>query len=264
MPISAGAYATRVEPFWLQSHDVEIPIASLPSAFDGLRILHVSDLHAGPIVPFGYLQRAIETVNATEADVVMVTGDLVTHALEWVGPTCALLGTINKPTYVSLGNHDYSEISPAFGPPHVAEAIQDALDKTHCVLLRNRAVSLERKSEKMWIVGLEDFYTPLYAPTETFASFKADAPMIVMSHNPDSIEQIAPFRPALMLSGHTHGGQVRLPLIGAPILPIQSSYDQGLFDVNDTKLFVSRGIGFLKQIRLMCRPELPRLILKKA
>ncbi len=264
LPFSTAAYATEIEPFWLHSHDVEIPIANLPAEFDGFRILHVTDLHAGPIVPIGYLERAIERVNAIDADLVLVTGDLVTHDMDWVQPICSLLAKINKRTYVSLGNHDYSELSPVLGQPFVASAIEQALMLTHCTLLRNSAASIERNDKRLWIVGLEDYYTPLYKPAEAFASFKADGPMIVMSHNPDTIDDLTPYHPALVMSGHTHGGQVRLPFIGAPILPIQTNYDQGLFDVKGTQLFVSRGVGYLKRIRLNCRPELPRLILKRA
>jgi predicted MPP superfamily phosphohydrolase len=262
LPVCAGAYATQVEPFWLDAHDVEIPIPSFPRALDGFRILHMTDLHAGPIVPIEYLARVIEQVNATEADVVLVTGDLVTHVLDAVGPVCALLAKINKRTFVSLGNHDYSETSPVLGQPLVARAIEQELLLTHCTLLRNRAVHIEHNNEKLSIVGLEDYYTPRYRPAEAFASFKPQGPMIVMSHNPDTIDHLTPYQPALVMSGHTHGGQVRLPFIGAPILPIQSNYDQGLFDVNGTKLFVSRGVGFLKRVRFNCRPELPRLILR--
>jgi predicted MPP superfamily phosphohydrolase len=264
LPVGVSAYATQVEPFWLDAHDVEIPIASLPRAFDGFRILHLTDLHAGPIVPIDYLERVIKQVNSTDAELVLVTGDLVTHTIDAVGPVCSVLAKINKRTFVTLGNHDYSETSPVLGQPVVARAIEQALLLTRCTLLRNAAVHVEHNDAKLCIVGLEDFYTPLYKPAETFASVRAEGPMIVMSHNPDTIDHLTPHKPALVMSGHTHGGQVRLPLIGAPILPIQSNYDRGLFDVEGTKLFVSRGVGFLRRVRFNCRPELPRLILRCA
>lgn len=261
--LSAGAYAREVEPFWLDVHEMDIAIRGLPRAFDGLRVAHLTDLHTGPRVPIEYLRRAIQHVNDAAPDVVLLTGDVVHNSPQWIGPAAELLSALQAPVYVSFGNHDYSLFGSHPGKSTVvADPLQRALQRIGCVVLRNRASAIERDGQRIWIVGIEDLWSSMFDPAAAFAqvdrSRDAEAVCIAMSHNPDSVPHVLPFAPKLILSGHTHGGQVRVPLLGAPILPVRNRrFDQGLFELpNDCQLYVGRGVGFLKQVRFCCRPEI--------
>src|SRR5581483_4288434 len=119
--LAAGTiYSTQVEPFWLDVHEVDLPIANLPSAFDGFRIAHLTDLHAGESVPLGFLSRAIDRVNALNPDCVVVTGDLVTHDPAAIDPVTQVLAKLRAPVYVTFGNHDYN---PFDGMPGAITAL---------------------------------------------------------------------------------------------------------------------------------------------
>src|SRR4051812_39581273 len=104
--IAAGGsiYATQLEPFWLDVHEVNMPIANLPAPFEGFRIAHLTDLHAGDSVPIEYLRRAIDRTNELNCDCVVVTGDLVTHRPEWIDPVVEVLSHLRAPSYVTFGN----------------------------------------------------------------------------------------------------------------------------------------------------------------
>jgi len=265
--LNVGAYAREVEPFWLDAHEFDVAIRGLPGAFDGFRIAHVTDMHTGPRVPLDYLERAIRHVNDVRPDAVMVTGDIVHNSPKWVEPAAGLLSKLSAPTYVSFGNHDYSLFGSHPGASTiVALPLQRALERAGCTVLRNRAAALDRGGVRLWVVGIEDFWSSLFAPAQAFAYVPRGEPAIAMSHNPDSAQFVTPFGPKLILSGHTHGGQVRVPLVGAPILPVANRrYDQGLFRLpNECQMYVSRGVGYLKQVRFCCRPEIPVIRLRCA
>jgi uncharacterized protein len=256
----ASGYATGIEPFWLDLHELPLPVRGLPPAFAGFRVAQVSDLHTG-MAPQWYLERTIKRLNAAAPDLVLVTGDLTHHEMRFIAPAIELIDQIRAPKVVILGNHDYRPFDSMPGDSTVlADVIQREIARvSSCTLLRNRAMPLDRAGSRLWLVGLEDYWSDLFSAADAFAAVDGDGPRLVLSHNPDSIAALAPFRPTVIFSGHTHGGQVRLPLIGAPCLPVlDRRHDQGMFDLGGgTTLYVSRGVGYLHQIRFMCRPELP-------
>jgi predicted MPP superfamily phosphohydrolase len=107
-------------------------------------------------------------------------------------------------------------------------------------------------------VGLEDLYTDRFFPAAAFAGVPQGEAKICLSHNPDGTEDLVPYKPDLILSGHTHGGQIRVPLWGAIKLPTSNKHlDQGWFQLAHGRLYVSRGVGFLARVRFDCRPEIP-------
>lgn len=266
-----GAYATAVEPFWLQMHEMPLAVAGLPPAFAGFRIAQLSDLHTGDLVPYSYLQRAVRQLNDAKPDLVLITGDLIHHEMRFIPAAVDLIAQIRAPKVASLGNHDYL---PYSSEPRsftvLADALQRELPRADCPLLRNAAIPWDHAGARIWLVGLEDFWSDLFDPAAAFAATaRATEPRLVLSHNPDSVPDLMPYRPSVIFSGHTHGGQVRLPFIGAPLLPVvDRRHDQGRFDLagpnGQITLYVSRGVGFLHQVRFLCRPEVPIFRLQPA
>jgi predicted MPP superfamily phosphohydrolase len=203
-------------------------------------------------------------VNALNPDCVVVTGDLVTHDLNAVEPVAGVLAALRCPVFVTFGNHDYN---PYVGVPGgvtiIADQLQQHLSNVGCVVLRNQSIALHRDGKHLWLVGLEDLYTTRFNPAIAFAGLPQEEPKICLSHNPDGTDEVLPYKPDLILSGHTHGGQVRLPLFGAIILPTSNrKLDQGRFEFGRSVLYVSRGVGFLARVRFDCRPEIPIFTLR--
>lgn len=267
LPIAVTGYASQIEPFWLDLHEKQIKIPGLPGAFEGLRIAQLTDLHIDQRIPLSYLRRVVERVNAAKPDLVCVTGDVVNHAIEWIDQSAEILSKIESPVLVSFGNHDYAPRTARPGPlTIIATPLQAALEAAGCVVLRNMSAAIERNGQKLWIVGIDDLWSDSFSPVDAFAGVEPGGVSICMSHNPDSAPHVISFGPKLILAGHTHGGQLRLPLIGAPILPIvDRRFDQGLFPLdNGCQLYVSRGVGFLLRARFCCRPELPIFVLRGA
>jgi predicted MPP superfamily phosphohydrolase len=259
LPIAGGLYATQIEPFWPEFNEVTISIPNLPKSFEGFRIAQLSDLHAGR-VPFSYIQKVAAQVQQLKPDLLAVTGDLVHHTRDWVTPIAQLLGNMKIPAIISYGNHDYGVFR---GDDETADAdlpefMQAELTKNNCIVLRNASTRITRNNENLTIVGLDDWWFGDFSPHKAFADVPTDEPTITFSHNPDTAEQLDRYHPALILSGHTHGGQVRLPGIGALYLNTANHhYDQGIFQLKHSQLYVSRGIGYIRKIRFYCRPEIP-------
>ncbi len=263
-----GLHTVAIEPTWLDVSASDVVVPGLPGEFDGLRIVHLSDLHAGGMTSLDYLDSVITRANQTRADIAVVTGDLTTHDPAFIAQATALVGRLAMPTYVCLGNHDYNPLGQAHPsqPMVLADQIAAGLATfPHVELLRNRAVELRRGDSRLVIIGLEDVLTgrlDLTTPMRQ-AGATPDQPMLILSHNPDAASMIQAMASGLILAGHTHGGQVRLPLIGALYLNIkQRQFDQGLFDLGRCRMYVSRGVGYLFPVRLLCRPEMPVLTLR--
>ena len=135
-----------------------------------------------------------------------------------------------------------------------------ALLGTGWKVLQNRAVTLERGGARLRVVGLGDLWSGFFEPDEVDVT---DA--IVLEHNPDAVPRLLHRRPALILCGHTHGGQVAAPFLGPPILPVRHrEYAAGLYELGDTPLYVNRGVGWLYRVRLFVRPEVTVLTLRAA
>jgi predicted MPP superfamily phosphohydrolase len=259
VPIAGGIYATQIEPFWPVFTELSIPIPGLPKSFDGFRIAQLSDLHAGR-APFPYIQKVTAKVQQLKPDLLAVTGDLVHHTRDWVKPISALLGDMKIPAIVSYGNHDYGVFR---GDDDTADAdlpqvMEAELTRNGCTVLRNQSTKIEHPDGRLWIVGLDDWWFGDFSPSRAFAGVPKDESVIAFSHNPDTAEQLDLHRPNLILAGHTHGGQVRLPGIGALYLNTANHrFDQGMFHLKHSTLDVSRGIGYVRKVRFYCRPEIP-------
>ena len=246
-------YPVLVERYLVGINSYRIPVPHLPPAFAGLRIVQLTDLHYGLLVPLALIEDVVERANAAAPDLIVCTGDYV-HARETaeeIDAVWPLLGRLRAPlgVYSVLGNHD-----------HWADAERSRywLQRTGQDLGPG-AVCLERSGERLWLAGAGD----LWEDHRNLDGVLADVPdgecRIVAAHNPDTADMPRTRRVDLMLCGHTHGGQVALPLLGAPILPVKNKdYSSGLkHSPSGCPVFISRGIGWaIAPVRFNCAPEI--------
>jgi predicted MPP superfamily phosphohydrolase len=245
-----------------------IPIANLPAPFHGYRIVQLSDIHLDEFTEPFFLEHIVSRVNHLAPDLVLLTGDFVTHgsltfiAGRHAAHRCAeILSTLTAPLrYAVLGNHDVSVN---------ARMVIQALSSTGTPVLVNQHVAIDRNGSRLWICGAED---PGTSHPDLNLTIPADpgAPVILMAHEPDYADSVIahPRGPLvdLMLSGHSHGGQVRLPILGPLILPpMGQKYVEGHFRFKQMQLYVNRGIGTVGlPFRLNCTPEITLLTLQPA
>jgi predicted MPP superfamily phosphohydrolase len=271
---AALAYATQIEATWLEVSRRDVALPRLPSALDGLRIAHLTDFHRSEIVAQEYLARCVAAAMAERPDLILLTGDFVTKRSRCISDITPLLAPLAAPqgVFAIMGNHDAYA-----GPRAVAAAVEAAGTR----VLRNRHEQLMVNGVPLWLAGIDSPDHEQYRLSamrradwaQVYRRFldtalkgiPADAFRILLAHNPDLIRDAARCGVDLMLSGHTHGGQVRFPLLGATVVPSRYGhrYAAGLFRVEGTTLFVSRGLGTVRfPLRFLCRPELAILTLR--
>jgi predicted MPP superfamily phosphohydrolase len=252
-----GGYATQVEPFWPVFPEITIPLRGLPASFNNYRIAQISDMHAGR-TSAGYLESVVARVRDLQPDMVAVTGDMTHHdptAVEGVGK---LLGSLKVSVIVSFGNHDYGVNREDGWNPELPGLTEASLVANGCTVLRNASMKIQRDDGRLWLVGLDDLWFGGFDPVTSFEGVPREEAIIALSHNPDTAEIVDLRRPGLILAGHTHGGQVRLPFVGALYLNTANRrLDQGRFTLRHSTLYVSRGVGYIHRIRFFCRPEIP-------
>jgi predicted MPP superfamily phosphohydrolase len=252
-------YGFYVELRSLATPEIEVRLEGLPAAFDGIRIVIVSDIHAGPHFGPDDMTRVVEAANAPRPDLVVLLGDFVARQPADVEIVVAGASKLRAPLglYAVLGNHDYW-LDP--------QRISEPLERAGIQLLRNRGTPIERNGARLWLAGLEDLRQgrPELSAAMTGA-WEGDF-TVVLAHNPMLIRQVEQRGLPLLLAGHTHGGQVQLPLIGALILPIPDhTLSEGLLKRGRSQIYVSRGVGVgTPPVRLGARPEVPLLVLRRA
>jgi predicted MPP superfamily phosphohydrolase len=264
VPVVAGYYTFNIEPFWPRYHEVPIQITGLPKSFEGFRVLQITDMHTGH-APTEYLQQALTRALDLKPDIVLFTGDLIHHNPVWIDAVTTLVKTFSVPVFASFGNHDYAPFRGDDEPfdPNLAEKMHDALTAVGCTVLRNDSKAIEHPDGRLWLVGLDDLWFGDFKPKVAFKNVAPNEPVIALSHNPDTAEMLAPHHPDLILSGHTHGGQIRLPFYGALRLNVaQPQYDRGHFQLPNSQLYVSSGVGYIVKARFNCRPEVPVFVLQ--
>ena len=253
-------YAVNVEPTWLEVNELEIPVRGLPPAFTGLRIVQMSDFHGGRHVTSAYLAEAVALAHAQKPDLIVLTGDFVHKGDRHVARVAAALGELRAPlgAFAVLGNHDYS-VRNVLGIrryPELHRQVGDSLLRHGIQVLRNESAPLRRDGQTMYLTGIEDLWSRVCDPETSLAGIPDEAPRVVLAHNPLTIEKLGDLRCDLMLSGHTHGGQVKLPGIGRLALgPRGRRFAAGLYRVGESYLYVNKGIGFGLRIRYQVRPE---------
>ena len=241
----------------LSLSEASIGLRGLPRVFDGTRVLVLSDIHAGPFVSVAALERTIERLVALQPDLILVAGDLLTARVEEWSVHGSAFARLRAPlgTFAVMGNHDHYT-------GDVARVIESA-EASGIHVLNNRSYTLRRGGETLSLAGVDDLV--MGRPDLDAALAGTRDPVILVSHNPDLLFDAARRGVALMLSGHTHGGQIRLP--GLPVLVRQSRYrlDEGRFEIGDTQAIVTRGLGSVGvPLRFRCPPEALWLTLESA
>lgn len=261
------AYSAEFERHHLEITHRTVELARLPPALDGLRIAQISDIHYEQFTEPYYVREVVDHINRLAPDLVLLTGDFISEgpASDWrdarMSEPCAeVLSGIKCPQrWCVLGNHD-ARVNP--------EIVTGALESHGLPVLANAHVPFERNGARLWIAGVKD--VGISNPDLHLATPRglqtAREPVLLMAHEPDFADRVIKHGGVdLMLSGHTHGGQIRLPFIGALYLPpLGRKYVQGLFHLqNGLQLYVNRGIGSVGvPFRFDCRPELTMITLR--
>ncbi len=250
----AGLYTWQIEPHWLDFVFRPMPIAGLPPKLRGLRLVQLSDIHIGNRVSDEFLKNAFDKINSLSPDFIVYTGDFISYDdaidkhFERLLPSLPLgrLGTVGI-----LGNHDYG---PRWSHPAVADWISDKLKTRGIQILRNESAMISG----LKMIGLDDLWAKKINLKRGLSNFDLKHPTIVLSHNPDTVDLLGwePYQ-GWILSGHTHGGQCKPPFLPPPLLPVKNkSYTSGEFNLTgNRKLYISRGLGHLTQVRFNVRPE---------
>ncbi len=235
-------------------HDVAL--RGLPPGAEGCRIAHLTDFHRGRMTSDALLEHAVRLANEQQPDLIVLTGDYVTRDSRDIEPAASIIGRLraNLGVFASLGNHDYS----AGG-----EAVAAALTRNGAGVLRNQSILLENG---LRLVGIDDDRFGHADVARSLKGVRPDEASVILAHNPALMEQLGQVA-ALILSGHTHGGQIRMPIlterqvrrIGA------KHYRAGWFTFGRARCYVNQGLGNVGlPIRIGCRPEVAIFSLRRA
>lgn len=232
--------------------ETDIWLRRLNPAHDGLKIVQLSDIHHSLYTPIEEVQRAIHLANLLRPDVIALTGDYVTLSETYIWPVARALGKLRARlgVFAVLGNHDFQVD---------ADVVTRALQAQGIRVLRNSHFALRRGSAVLWIAGVDDLWWRAADFGEALRHLPVRDPKILLCHNPIGVRLAAKYGVDLMLSGHTHGGQVKLPFVGSVYgrSRLGERFVEGWNRLDGTQIYVSRGIGkVLLPIRFNCPPEI--------
>lgn len=237
---------------------VTIPLARLPEAAEGLRIVQLSDIHLFPHTTIDLVRDVVTQVNALRPDLVVLTGDFVLKTADSIAELAPVLAVMNPRLgiFSILGNHDHWTNKTV---------VTEGLLHAGIPVLHNRGLVLGGKKPLFYLAGMDDAWGGRPDLPAAMANHTGNLPAVMLLHEPDFADQFAAdARLSLQLSGHSHGGQVRIPGMGALLLPrFGQKYDMGLYRVNEMWLYTTRGVGVIGvPIRLNCRPEITEITLR--
>ncbi len=261
VPFGAAPYSAILERY-LTVSEAEIPIANLPVPFDGARLLFISDVHAGPFLSRGALARVFAHLATLQADVVIHGGDMATSNVHEILQHKDAVARLSAPlgAFAVFGNHDHYT--------NDTEGIRRFFESCGVVVLNNDATAVSRGGERIALAGIDDWNSG--EPDLDRAMVRSDevarlAPIVLISHNPDAALEASARGVALTLSGHTHGGQMRIP--GRPVLVRMSRFrlDDGRYEHDGAHIVVSRGLGVSGiPLRIACAPEVLLVTLRRS
>ncbi len=236
---------------------VEIRLKRLPPKLDGFKIIQLSDRHHSPFTSLEHIERAIKIANRLRPDMFLLTGDYVSHDREYIAPVAAALGRLKSRygTYACLGNHDHWTDADLVTELFRGEGIN---------VLVNQGFRFETRRGSFWIAGVDDH---MVGKTDVPASLRGSFPdemKLLLAHNPIIFREAARYGVDLTLSGHTHGGQIKLRDDEKRILP-QRKLKAGLHTRRNSQVYITRGIGtVVVPMRYQCPPEISLLELRTA
>lgn len=247
-------YGAKIEPNWLEVVSIKLTIPNLTPAFNQFKIVQISDLHISHFMPEKRLDRIVKLVNQQQPDAIAITGDFITKGetnyLKRLETKLSQLHS-QSATLAVLGNHDHGK--------KATDKLKQALVASQIINLDNQVYTIEREQEKLVFAGVDDPYWGKGDLAKVVAQLPKNSPAILLVHEPDFIEESAKTHKfALQLSGHSHGGQIKLPFQTPLILPYGGKkYFVGLNQVEDTMVYTNRGLGMTAlPLRFGSRPEI--------
>ena len=255
---AASAYARLIEPYNYLISETEISIRDLPPAFEGFRVTQLTDIHHSRILGISEVRRMVNLAQQTKPDMFVLTGDYTTTYRRYIEPCAEALAALRAPegVWAILGNHDH------YTDP---ELTTRALQRQHVAVLNNAHTTLQRGSDAIQLSGIDDWSWAANDWARAFSGLRPNTPTVLLSHQPSVLDLEETKNVALILSGHTHGGQVKLPFLGAParFATQDLKYARGLFRSGETQLYVSAGTGVIGlPLRFGVRPEIAVLRLR--
>ena len=257
---ATAAYARLIEPYNYWVSETDIFIRDLPQAFEGFRITQLTDIHHSRILGISEVRRVVNLAQETKPDMFVLTGDYSTTYRRYIEPCAEALSALSAPegVWAVLGNHDH------YTDP---ELTTRALQRHHIAVLNNAHTTLQRGSDSLQLSGIDDWSWNATDWPRAFSGLKTNAPTILLSHQPSVLDLDQTKSVSLILSGHTHGGQLKFPFFGAPasLFTNDLRYARGLFQRGETQLYVSTGTGVIGlPLRFGVRPEIAVLRLRRA
>jgi predicted MPP superfamily phosphohydrolase len=258
--LALGTYGVWIRARWVKVRSIDVPVRGLDPALDGYKIAQLSDLHIGSLCSRRRAERWVKIANAQKPDLIALTGDYVTNGVLFHEDIAAALGGLRARDAViaTLGNHDY------FG---LGEPLISLLPRSGILLLRNARHTVSRDGAALEIAGIDDTWTRNADVEKALRGFEGGRPLIVLAHDPSLFPDCARHGAALVLSGHTHWGQVGVPFASARwnLARRVFRFSAGLYRDGDTTLYVNPGLGTTgPPIRLGSAPEITLLVLRAA
>lgn len=262
--IGGAGYGYLMEPNWLKVETIRLKLPRLSRQFSGLRVAQISDIHMGGWMNLERFQRAADLVLEQKPDVLLITGDfLIGHDAAAISQQTIedlILGLSRLadsfPTFAVLGNHDYwTDVG----------TVRHILSSSGITELTNAVFTLKRAEESLHLCGVDDIWEGDARLDDVIAQLGDDGSAILLAHEPDFADtSAATGRFDLQLSGHTHGGQIVLPLLGPPVLPYMGrKYPSGLYKVGEMFQYTNRGVGMARlPLRINCPPEVTLFVLE--
>ncbi len=254
------------EPYWLECTTKDIPIHQLDTK---IKALHLSDFHASDVMSLEAIEKAIDLGIEQKPDMIFLTGDYITWGITNEQAYRKILSKLSEtaPTFACIGNHDgglWAGSSHGYKDSTKVEAL---LKSAGIHVLINQSERIQLAGRTIKVVGLGDLWSGLAMPGVVLEKQRsADEVVVVLSHNPDSKTELQSFDWDLTLCGHTHGGQLVVPILGLrPFLPVRDkTFPEGILSWENRHIHITRGVGNLHDLRFNCRPEVSLLNLVKA
>ena len=253
---ATGLYGTLIEPFQVVVERRVVRVPTLSPGLEGLRIVAMSDFHLEPYTKLPHIQAAVAAASALNPDLVFLLGDFVDSQLDAIDRLAPALAAVRSRlgVFAVLGNHDF------WNGGHVTAILKGS----GISVLRNRGVEVPVGRDSVFVAGVDSAWRARPDLRLAMEGYVGKAPVVLLAHEPDYADTAAAdSRISLQLSGHSHGGQIRLPGIGALRLPTWGKrYDHGLYRVREMNLYTTRGIGVVGvPVRINCPPEVTEITL---